>query len=89
MPTVISTQEGESFDFGGLGVHWKIDGADTGERFAVVHHPIAPHALSAPLHRHRHEDEYSYVLEGTMGALLGDHVVKAYSGEWVFKPRGQ
>jgi mannose-6-phosphate isomerase-like protein (cupin superfamily) len=88
-PTVISATGGESFDFGGLGVDWKIDGPDTGNRFAVVHHPIAPRALAAPLHRHHNEDEYSYVLEGTLGALLGDDVVTARPGAWVFKPRGQ
>ena len=27
---------GESFDFGGLGVKWKIAGPDTGQRFAVI-----------------------------------------------------
>lgn len=88
-PTLILSDEGDAFDFGGLGVHWKIEGPDTGERFAVVHHPIAPHALAAPLHYHHNEDEYSYVLEGMLGALLGDEVVMASPGTWVFKPRGQ
>lgn len=35
------------------------------------------------------EDEYSYVLTGTLGALLGDDVVTAGPGTWVFKPRKQ
>ena len=35
------------------------------------------------------EDEYSYVLTGTFGALLGDAVVTAQPGTWVLKPRGQ
>jgi mannose-6-phosphate isomerase-like protein (cupin superfamily) len=88
-PTIVLARGGETFDFGGLGVHWKVDGAETGRRFSVVHHPIAPRALAAPLHRHHHEDEYSYVLEGTLGALLGDDVVEAGPGTWVHKPRGQ
>jgi len=29
------------------------------------------------------------VLEGTLGALLGDEVVTAGPGTWVFKPRNQ
>jgi len=33
-------------------------------------HPIAPRHLAAPLHRHSREDEYSFVLEGKLGALL-------------------
>ena len=88
-PTVISATGGETFDFGGLGVEWKIDSAETGGRFTVVHHPIAPRALAAPLHYHHNEDEYSYVLEGTLGALLGDEVVTAGPGTWVAKPRKQ
>jgi mannose-6-phosphate isomerase-like protein (cupin superfamily) len=79
----------ESVDLGGIGVTWKIAGAETGERFSVVHHPLAPRALAAPLHRHSREDEYSYVLEGTLGALLGDEVVSAGPGTWVYKPRAQ
>lgn len=88
-PRTVLPGEGGAFDFGGLGVSWKIDGTETGGRFAVVHHPMAPRALAAPLHYHHHEDEYSYVLEGTLGALLGDEVVTAGPGTWVHKPRGQ
>jgi len=80
---------GERVAIGGLGIVWKIEGAEAGERFSVVHHPLAPRALAAPLHKHTREDEYSYVLEGTLGALLGDEVVTAGPGTWVFKPRGQ
>ena len=85
----IAAAEGERFSLGGFGIHWKIDGAVTDRRFSVVHHPLAPHALAAPLHRHHREDEYSYVLNGTLGALLGDDVVMAERGTWVFKPRHQ
>jgi mannose-6-phosphate isomerase-like protein (cupin superfamily) len=74
---------------GGFGIHWKIDGAQTAGRFSVVQHPIAPRKLAAPLHRHHREDEYSYVVTGTLGALLGDEVVTAGPGTWVFKPRLQ
>ncbi len=88
-PTVILPHQKDSFDFGGLGVEWKIDGRDTGHHFAAVHHPIAPRALAAPLHYHHNEDEYSFVLEGSLGALLGDEVVTAGQGAWVFKPRRQ
>jgi inorganic pyrophosphatase/mannose-6-phosphate isomerase-like protein (cupin superfamily) len=80
---------GNGFDFGGFGVQWKIDGPSTEQRFAIVHHPLAPRALAAPLHYHRKEDEFSYVLTGTLGALLGEKVVTARAGTWVFKPRRQ
>jgi mannose-6-phosphate isomerase-like protein (cupin superfamily) len=86
---IVSPNGGEGFDFGGFGVRWKIAGADSDQRFAVVHHPIAARTLAAPLHRHHREDEYSYIVRGTMGALLGDEVVVAKQGAWVFKPRKQ
>jgi gentisate 1,2-dioxygenase len=50
---------------------------------------MSPRALAAPLHLHTREDEYSYVLEGRMGALLGDEVVEAGPGDLVHKPRNQ
>ena len=80
---------GDSVDFAGLGVQWKIGGSLTDSRFAVVHHPLAPHALAAPLHYHHREDEWSYVLHGRLSAMLGDDVVLATPGTWVFKPRHQ
>ena len=64
-------------------------GAETGGTFSLVEHPIPPRTLVAPLHLHEREDEYSYVLEGRMGALLGKDVVYAEPGDLVFKPRNQ
>jgi mannose-6-phosphate isomerase-like protein (cupin superfamily) len=66
-----------------------IDGAETAGRLAVVEHTVAPHVLAGPLHHHTREDEYSYVLEGRLGALLGGKEVVAGPGDLVFKPRGQ
>ncbi len=64
-------------------------GEESGGGFSVVEHPIPPRSLCAPLHKHSREDEYSYVIEGRMGALLGDDVVYAEVGDFVFKPRDQ
>jgi mannose-6-phosphate isomerase-like protein (cupin superfamily) len=86
---IVPPNKKETFDFGGLKVTWKIDGNETENRFSVVHHPMAPRALAAPLHLHRNEDELSYVLKGTMGALLGNDVVVATEGAWIYKPRAQ
>jgi len=66
-----------------------IDSEDSGGGFSLVEHTLAPHVLAAPLHRHTREDEYSFVLEGRLGALLGDDEVFADAGTLVFKPRGQ
>lgn len=66
-----------------------IEGSDTGGRFALVEHTIAPGALAAPMHIHSNEDEFTYVLTGTFAAVLGEHEIEAAPGDLVFKPRGQ
>jgi mannose-6-phosphate isomerase-like protein (cupin superfamily) len=84
---VVKPGEGRSVWLGGMGVAFKLSGAVTGGAFAVVEHPIEPGRLILP-HVHVHEDEYSYVLEGTIGARVGDHEVVAGQGSYVIKPRG-
>ena len=88
-PTLITPQEGRAGFLGSIGVRFLIDGHEADERFSLVEHPMSPRALAAPLHLHTREDEYSFVLEGRMGALLGDDVVEAGPGDLVFKPRNQ
>jgi mannose-6-phosphate isomerase-like protein (cupin superfamily) len=53
-----------------------IDGQRTGGAFSLVEHPLPARALGAPLHTHRNEDEYSYVLEGRVGVQLGPDVLE-------------
>lgn len=82
----MSTDTVHLFD---LGVRFLVESETTGGGFALVEHTLSPRALGAPLHRHAKEDEYSYVLEGRLGAQLGDATVEAGPGELVRKPRGQ
>jgi len=88
-PRIVGPRDGKAGFLGTIGVRFMLDGVDAGDRFSVVEHPMAPRALAGPLHRHTREDEYSFVLEGKMGALLGDDVVIAKAGDFVFKPRNQ
>jgi mannose-6-phosphate isomerase-like protein (cupin superfamily) len=89
MATVIGPGDGKAGFLGSIGVRFMINGEETGGDFSLVEHPLSPRALAAPLHRHTREDEYSFVLEGRMGGLLGDEVVEAGPGELVFKPRNE
>ncbi|MDX6660617.1 MAG: hypothetical protein QOJ55_1439 [Solirubrobacteraceae bacterium] len=86
---VVGPQDGKAGFLGSIGVRFMIDGDESGGGFSLVEHPMGPRALAAPLHRHTREDEYSYVLTGRMGALLGDEVLEAGPGDLVFKPRNQ
>jgi quercetin dioxygenase-like cupin family protein len=86
---VLGPRDGNAGFLGSIGVRFLIDGGETDERFSLVEHPMSARALAAPLHRHTREDEYSFVLEGSVGALLGDDVVIGKPGDLIFKPRDQ
>ena len=89
-PKIVGPRDGKAGSLGSIAVRLMIDTEETHDGgFSLVEHPMPPRALAAPLHRHSREDEYSFVLEGRMGALLGDHVVYAEAGDLVHKPRDQ
>ncbi|HET7599940.1 MAG TPA: cupin domain-containing protein [Gemmatimonadales bacterium] len=88
-PRIIGPRAGKFVDLRSVGVRFMVWGEESGGGFSLVEHPIPPRTLVAPLHLHEREDEYSYVLEGRMGAQLGDDVVFAGPGDLVFKPRNQ
>jgi len=86
---VVGPRDGRAVFLGSIGVRFMIDGEEAGDRFSLVEHPLSARALAAPLHRHAREDEYSYVVEGQVGELLGDVVVIGGPGDLIFKPRNQ
>jgi mannose-6-phosphate isomerase-like protein (cupin superfamily) len=89
-PKIVGPGDGKAGNLGSIGVRFMIDTEETHDGgFSLVEHPLPPRRLAAPLHRHTREDEYSYVLQGRMGALLGDDVVYAEAGDLVHKPRNQ
>jgi quercetin dioxygenase-like cupin family protein len=88
-PHIVGPRDGKIVDLGSLGVRFMVWSEESGGGFSLVEHPIPPRTLATPLHRHTNEDEYSYVLEGRLGAQLGDAVVIADEGTLVFKPRDQ
>jgi quercetin dioxygenase-like cupin family protein len=86
---VIGPADGKQVTLGAIGARFMIEGEASGGGFSLVEHPMSPRALGAPLHRHTYEDEYSFVLEGRVGAQLGDEVVHGTPGDLIVKPRGQ
>jgi quercetin dioxygenase-like cupin family protein len=89
MARVLGPKDGPLAILGGTGARLMIGGNEAGERFALVEHPMQPRALAAPMHRHHREDEYTFVMEGSIGALLGDAVAIGNPGDLIFKPRDQ
>ena len=86
---VLGPKDGKAGFLGSIGVRFMLGGETSGGGVSLVEHPMSARALAAPLHRHLREDEYSYVLEGRMGALLGEQALEAGPGDLVFKPRGE
>jgi mannose-6-phosphate isomerase-like protein (cupin superfamily) len=86
---VLKSGEGAKGWLAGLGVRFMIPGTDSGGGFSLVEHPLQPRALAAPLHRHSREDEYSVIVSGRVGALLGEDVVYGDPGDVIWKPRAQ
>ena len=88
-PRIVGPDGGRTADLGSIGARFMAWTEETGGGFSLVEHPMPPRHLAAPIHKHSREDEYSFVLEGRMGALLGDDVVYADPGDLAFKPREQ
>jgi quercetin dioxygenase-like cupin family protein len=72
----------------GVGVVFKLDGADTGGALSIVEHPFAVGALVPP-HIHHLEDEFSIVMEGEIGFRSNDQEVVLGPGCYIVKPRGE
>lgn len=70
-----------------LGAKLKVAPDENDSGIAVVEHTLPPWKLGAPLHRHTHEDEISYVLEGVMAAQEGEEVTRVEAGEFIVKNR--
>ena len=86
---IVGPRDGKLGKLGGIGIRFLVDGTESGGGFSLVEHPMEPRALAAPMHRHSREDEYSFVLEGRVGADLGGEIVYGEVGDLIFKPKGQ
>ena len=84
---LVAPGEGEVVLQGGVGVIRKISAASDGA-FSVVEHPLKSGTLAAPPHTHADVDEYSFVIEGEIGVLMGEETFRAPAGSYVLKPRG-
>jgi mannose-6-phosphate isomerase-like protein (cupin superfamily) len=65
----------------------KVAQADSGGRFALVE-ALAFRTTEPPLHIHHNEDEAWYILDGHMTFYVGDAVLEAGAGSFVFGPSG-
>ncbi len=84
---LILPNEGKSVWLGSrVGAALKVSGKETRGAFSALEITITPGSIVIP-HTHSREDEVTYVIEGEIGVKIGDQVVTAPSGSYVFKPR--
>jgi quercetin dioxygenase-like cupin family protein len=85
-PIALGPGEGEAlWGFGTLAT-LKATSETTDGRVFVIEH-LAPRGAGSPLHVHRREDEWFYVLEGQLTFWVGGQVVDAPAGTFVYGPR--
>jgi mannose-6-phosphate isomerase-like protein (cupin superfamily) len=72
-----------------LGGHFalKLEGGETEGRISLVE-SVAFRTTEPPFHIHHREDEAWYVIEGQMTFNVGQEVLVATAGSFVFGPRG-
>jgi quercetin dioxygenase-like cupin family protein len=78
--------EGEALWFLDFLVTIKASGEDTGGRFMVVEH-YGPHGAGSPLHVHRREDEWFYVVEGELTLWIDGETLVLPAGSFAYGPR--
>ena len=75
--------------FRALGTTYKVLSRSVHGCAAIVEHTVEPGCIGAPMHKHTHEDEISYVLEGRLSAIQDGLVETAEAGQYIVKPRGK
>ena len=66
---------------------WKVTGKDTLGAYSFVEGIAQPRTGPEP-HRHSREDEAFYVLDGQLEFRVGERIIVAAPGSFVFAPRG-
>ena len=85
-PVALQPGEGDAIWFLGVLATIKSSSASTDGRVAVIEH-LAPRGSGSPLHVHRREDEWFYVLEGELTFWVGGRTIAAPAGSFVYGSR--
>lgn len=88
-PHVVRAGDGDVTGEPGLLDRYLLESAASAGRIALVEHVLNPKSLAAPIHRHSREDEYTFVLAGTLGVIEEGIEITASPGDLVAKLRGR
>lgn len=88
LPKALRSGEGEALWCVGALTTVKATGEQTAGAYALIE-DHAPQGAGTPLHRHAHDDEAFYVLDGEVTFFLGDSTpMRAEAGAFVHIPGG-
>ena len=85
MSTRLEPDEGTAALIPGTPMTHKLASADTGGNMSVIE--LTLEGAGPPPHIHHGEDEAFYVLEGEVNFQVGERIVKATEGSFVFGPK--
>jgi quercetin dioxygenase-like cupin family protein len=85
-PVAVRKNEGEARWWFGSLAELKATAADTGGQMTIVE-VTEPPGMEAPLHVHHRDDEGFWILEGEVTFEVGDTIIEASAGDYVFAPR--
>ncbi len=86
----ILTREGEGLSLWGPGgdrYRFLVTGAETGNSSFVLE-ALVPPGGGPPPHIHLKEDEFFYLLEGSLSVHVGGKTIEATAGDFIHAPRG-
>jgi quercetin dioxygenase-like cupin family protein len=87
VPKVVLADESNQIQLYDVRFRYGVGSAETDGGLSMLEVTVPPKTLIKP-HMHTREDEFTFVLDGTVSARLGDDVVEVIpAGSWLVKPR--
>ncbi len=80
--------EGERLSFMGMDLIWKITSKMSGGSLCSFIQ-VAPPGTGVPLHVHHNDDEFFFLLEGSLRMLVGEEAFTMEVGDTVLLPKGK
>lgn len=84
-PVAVPAGQGEALWWFGMLAEVKATAEDTGGQLSIVE-ITCPAGFEAPLHVHHIENESFWIIEGELTFYVGDGVIEAKAGDYVFGP---
>lgn len=80
---------GKTITIGPNQITYKLGGEATDGAFSIIEYLVAPNFQAPPtMHFHVNDTWAAYVLEGTLNFQIGERVVSAPAGAFLFVPKG-